>query len=138
MELPASPALAGGGRKSLRQQDMDRLIGYLLLYGVLLSMGLIVAGLAWRFVRTGGFSLDYQISGMNLFQFVVEEFKLALHIEFRPRLLVNLGISVLMLTPFLRVAASVVYFLGVLKNWKYTLFTMIVLAVLSYSLFLRS
>lgn len=138
MELPASPALAGGGRKSLRQQDMDRLIGYLLLYGVLLSMGLIMAGLAWRFVRTGGFSLDYQISGMNLFQFVVEEFKLALHIEFRPRLLVNLGISVLMLTPFLRVAASVVYFMGILKNWKYTLFTMIVLVVLSYSLFLRS
>jgi hypothetical protein len=34
------------------------------------------------------------------------------------------------------VAASVVYFLAVLKNWKYTLFTTIVLAVLTYSLFL--
>ncbi|MGE5326190.1 MAG: DUF1634 domain-containing protein [Deltaproteobacteria bacterium] len=117
---------------------MDLLIGHLLLYGVFLSIGLIVAGLVWRFFRTGEFWLDYQISGMNLFRFVVEEFKLAIHIEFRLRLLVNLGIAVLMLTPFLRVAASVIYFLGVLRNWKYTLFTMVVLAVLSYSLFLRS
>ncbi len=138
MAVLGSPVAANGGMKTMRQQDMDLLIGYLLLYGVLLSLGLIVAGLCWRFLSTGHFSLDYQISGMNLFQFVVEEFREAALFHLRPRLLVNLGIGVLMLTPFLRVAASVVYFAGILRNWKYTLFTMIVLAVLSYSLFLRS
>ncbi len=138
MGVIQSSAETNGRKKSLRQQDMDLLIGYLLLYGVLLSLALIAAGLIWRYLLTGNVWLDHQISGMNLFQFVVEEFKLAIHMQFRPRLLVNLGIAVLMLTPFIRVAASVVYFAGVLKNWKYTVFTLIVLAVLSYSLFLRS
>ncbi len=132
------PAETNGRKATLRQQKMDVLIGYLLLYGVLLSLALVAMGLGWRYLRTGNAWLDYQISGMNLFQFVVEEFRLAAHIQFRPRLLVNLGIAVLMLTPFLRVAASVVYFLAVLRNWKYTLFTSIVLVVLAYSLFLRS
>jgi hypothetical protein len=35
------------------------------------------------------------------------------------------------------VAASVVHFAGVLRNWKYTFFTAVVLSVLIYSLFLR-
>ncbi len=42
-----------------------------------------------------------------------------------------------MLTPFIRVGVSIVYFMGVLRNWKYTCFTAAVLLVLTYSLFLR-
>jgi uncharacterized membrane protein len=42
-----------------------------------------------------------------------------------------------MLTPYLRVVASVVYFMAGLRNWKYAVFTGFVLAVLTYSLFLR-
>ena len=116
---------------------MDTLVGYILQDGVLLSLALIVAGLFWVWLRTGRFALDYQVSGVNLFQFVVEEVRLVARGEVRPRLLVNLGIAVLMFTPFVRVAASVVYFMGFLKNWKYTLFTAFVLTVLTYSLFLR-
>jgi uncharacterized membrane protein len=48
-----------------------------------------------------------------------------------------MGIGVLMLTPFVRVLASVFYFAFVEHNWKYTLFTAFVLSVLTYSLFLR-
>jgi uncharacterized membrane protein len=44
-----------------------------------------------------------------------------------------MGIGVLMLTPFVRVLASVVYFAFVEHNWKYTLFTAFVLSVLTYS-----
>ncbi len=116
---------------------MDVLVGYILQTGVLLSMALVGAGLAWTWLRTGGLVLVYRITGMNLFEFTVYEVRLALHGTFGPRLLVNLGITTLMLTPFVRVAASVVYFVIVLKNWKYTLFTAFVLAVLTYSLFLR-
>jgi uncharacterized membrane protein len=57
--------------------------------------------------------------------------------ELRPRVLINMGIAVLMLTPFVRVLASVFYFALVERNWKYTLFTGFVLCVLTYSLFLR-
>ncbi|MHB8653152.1 MAG: DUF1634 domain-containing protein [Terriglobia bacterium] len=120
-----------------RQFEMDTLVGYILQDGVLLSLGLIIAGLIWRWFRTGTLTVDYQITGMNLFEFVTAEVRLAVHGAVEPRLLINLGIAVLMFTPFIRVAASVVYFFAVLKNWKYTIFTSIVLIVLTYSLFLR-
>jgi len=120
-----------------RQLEMDVLVGYILLCGVLLSMALIVAGLLWKYIQTGGVRLEYELAGMNLFQFVVSEIHLAALGQIRPRLLINMGIVVLMLTPFFRVLASVVYFLVVLKNWKYTAFTLFVLLVLTGSLFLR-
>ncbi len=120
-----------------RQFEMDVLVGYILLGGVLLSMALIVAGLLWKYIQTGGVRLNYELAGMNLFQFVTTEVHIATLGEIRPRLLINMGIVVLMLTPFFRVLASVVYFLAVLKNWKYTGFTLFVLLVLTGSLFLR-
>lgn len=126
-----------GPRQATLKRDMDTLVGYILLDGVLASLALIVTGLFWRWLKTGQLWLDYQISGMNLFQLVVEEFRLAGHGAVRPRLFINLGIAVLMLTPFLRVMASVVYFMIVLNNRKYTFFTLMVLLVLTYSLFLR-
>jgi len=125
------------GRETALQLDMDVLVGYILLTGVLLSLTLITTGLVWAWFRTGRLEVNYPITGVNLFQFVVGETRLAAQGAIRPRLLVNLGVTALMLTPFVRVAASVVYFMGVLKNWKYTLFTAIVLTVLTYSLFLR-
>ncbi len=124
-------------RRTAAQTRMDTLVGYLLLGGVLLSMGLILVGMAWRYAATGSVSLDYSIRGMNLYEFVSAEIRLALAGQWRPRLFVSGGIVVLMLTPYLRVLASMLYFMLALKNWKYTLFTGIVLAVLTFSLFLR-
>lgn len=122
---------------SPRQFEMDTLVGTILQDGVLLSLGLILVGMVWRWLRTGSLAINYQIAGMNLFQFVLDEIRLAVHGAVRPHLLINLGIAVLMLTPFIRVAASAIYFMGVLRNWKYTFFTSVVLTVLTYSLFLR-
>ena len=120
-----------------RQAAMDEWVGYILLCGVLLSMALITVGLVWRYAKTGDVASDYQISGMNMADFALTEFRAVRAGDFRPRLFINLGIVVLMLTPFFRVAVSVIYFMFALKNWKYTLFTAFVLAVLTYSLFLR-
>lgn len=119
------------------QAKMDLLVGYLLLAGVGLSIALIVVGLAWRLILTGHFSLDYKIAGMNLFEFLVLEIRTAASGQLRPRTLIDAGIAVLMLTPYVRVVASMFYFMIALKNWKYTLFTGIVLGVLTFSLFLR-
>lgn len=119
------------------QEKMDRLVGYLLLGGVALSMALIVVGLIWRFVRIGHFSLDHQLAGMNLFQFLLTEIRSATTGNLSPRTLVDGGIAILMLTPYLRVFASMIYFMVGLRNWKYTLFTGIVLGVLTFSLFIR-
>jgi uncharacterized membrane protein len=120
-----------------KQIKMDVLVGTILLAGVLLSMILVVVGMFWKWKHTGSVQVNYPLKGMNLFQLVVQEIHLTVHGDLRPRLFINLGIVVLMLTPYLRVMASVGYFFSVLKNWKYTLFTSIVLIVLTYSLFLR-
>jgi uncharacterized membrane protein len=125
------------GLEQSRQTQMDVLVGYILLSGVVLSLILISAGLFWKFLQTGELRLDYQLAGMNLFEFVSSEIRLATQGQIRPRLLVNMGIAILMLTPFLRVLASMAYFFAVSKNWKYTLFTLFVLLVLTRSLFLQ-
>ncbi len=117
--------------------DMDLLVGYILLIGVSVSLVLVLAALIWRWRETGRVEFDYQITGMNFFEFLVTEIRLAVHGSLRPRLLLSLGIIALMLTPFLRVLASMLYFMVALRNWKYSVFTAFVLAVLTYSLFLR-
>jgi len=117
--------------------DVDLVIGYVLLGGVLTSMALLATGVAWHDVRAGELGLDYRLGGTTLFGFVVLDVQQLVAGEFRPRLLVNLGIAVLMLTPYARVLASMVYFGCVERNWKYTAITAFVLAVLTYSLFLR-
>lgn len=117
--------------------DMDAIVGYILLIGVLISLALVIAALIWRWANTGALSFDYRITGMNLFQLVLKETRLATQGALRPRLLLSLGIAMLMLTPYIRVLASMVYFMAALKNWKYSIFTAVVLLTLTYSLFLR-
>jgi uncharacterized membrane protein len=120
-----------------KEFDMDLLVGYILLAGVLLSILLILIGLIWNWVQTGQLGIEYGIQGMNLFGFVRREVIRLVTGNFRPRLLVNWGIAILLLTPYTRVLASMLYFFFVEHNWKYTIFTAFVFGVLTYSLFLR-
>lgn len=132
----SSPPTPNDARE-YRQLRMEVLVSHILIGGTVLSIALISTGLLWKYIESGGLRLDYELAGMNLFQFGASEIHLLVVGETRPRLLINMGIVVLMLTPFLRVLASMVYFFSVLKNWKYTLFTLFVLLVLTRSLFLQ-
>ena len=120
-----------------RHFDMETLIGNILSLGVLTSAAFLTAGILWRWINTGHPQLDYGISGTNLFEFWISDIRQVTCGAFRPRLLINLGIAVLMLTPYLRVLASMIYFAAIERNVKYTVFTGLVLCVLTYSLFLR-
>ncbi len=124
------------GAASSAQARMDTLVGTLLLIGVMASLALVAAGVIWSYLRTGHMVPNYRIVGMNFFAFAVATAAGLRHGRFTPKLLINTGIVTLMLTPFLRVLASMLYFLTV-KNPKYTAFTAFVLAVLAWSLFLR-
>lgn len=117
--------------------DMEVLVGYILLIGVLLSMALIATGVVWHWLATGQLGLVYSIGGMNLFGFVLADIQQMFAGAFRPRLFVDLGIATLMLTPYVRVFASMLYFAFLERNGKYTVFTAVVFSVLTYSLFLR-
>jgi uncharacterized membrane protein len=120
-----------------RHPDMESLVGYILLTGVLLSVILLASGLCWHWMKTGHLRIEYPIAGMNFFEFFISSFRQIASGHLFPRLMINMGIGVLMLTPFVRVLVSMVYFAAVEHNWKYTCFTTFVLAVLTYSLFLR-
>jgi uncharacterized membrane protein len=124
-------------RAQAQEAAMDALIGYVLFGGVALSAVLVTAGLVWHWARTGQLGVDYIIPKMNLFEFVVADVRQVATAALRPRLLISLGIAALLLTPYVRVLASLLFFAFVERNWKYSAFTGFVLAVLSYSLFLR-
>ncbi|NWG02264.1 MAG: DUF1634 domain-containing protein [Syntrophaceae bacterium] len=117
--------------------DMEILIAYILLAGVLISSALLAVGLVWHWARWRDLRFEHSITGMNFFEFILSTFRQVSSHEIRPRFILNLGIGILMLTPFVRVLASVFYFILKERNWKYTLFTGFVFCVLTYSLFLR-
>ena len=117
--------------------DMELVVGSILLAGVLSSIALLSIGLAWHWVTSGNTVLDYSLGGTTVFQFVIMDIQQLTRGTLRPRVLVNLGIAVLLLTPYVRVLASMLYFALVERNLKYTVFTAFVLLVLTLSLFLR-
>ena len=114
---------------------MELVVGSTLLIGVPSSIALLTVGLAWHWVKRGNTVLDYSLPATTVFRFVVATSAAAR--PPRPRVLVNLGIAVLLLTPYVRVLASMLYFALVERNLKYGVFTAFVLVVLTYSLFLR-
>lgn len=116
---------------------MDTLVGGVLLAGVATSLVLIAAGMLWHWAATGSGRLDYSIGGTNLVGFVVDDARALAAGSLRPRALVNLGIAVLLLTPYVRVLASLCYFALAERDWQYTAITACVLAVLTWSLLLR-
>ena len=117
--------------------DIETLIGYILLGGVLLSLALLLIGLSWHWAMTGHLRLDFLIAKTNLFQFVRADIGQALSGDWRPGLLIKLGIAALLLTPYTRVLVSMFYFALVERNWKYTVFTGVVFSILTYSLLLQ-
>jgi len=128
----------GSGRPGGRRgPDIEIVISYILIAGVLTSLVLIVAGLGVYAAERRSIVPDYTLPRDNLYAFIAFTFRRLL--EGRPtgESLMDLGIIVLMLTPFIRVLMSVFLFAFAERNRKYTLITLWVLAVLAYSLFLR-
>jgi uncharacterized membrane protein len=116
--------------------DFDRFIGTLLRAGVAGSVALVAAGTLWHCLNTGAPEPDYSLAPANLFRFLVDNLEHWTSGTLRPRFLIDSGLCLLLLTPYLRVLASVVYFAAVEKNLKYACFTSFVFAALTYSLFL--
>jgi uncharacterized membrane protein len=112
-------------------------IGTSLLSGVLASAAFLLAGLSWRWAATGSPQFDYVLPRTNILNFAREELILSMQGGIRPRLLLNFGLVILLFTPYMRVLLSLIYFCFIERNWKYTVFTGIVFAVLTYSLLLR-
>lgn len=120
--------------ETAQQWKMDMLVGSILFVGVMLSLSLVAAGLFWKWARTGTLTFFHFGTGADLLRLARSGANLE---RFTPGSLVSAGIDVLVLTPYLGVLASALYFSLALKNWKYGLFSCVVLAVLTYSLFIH-
>lgn len=113
---------------------MEQFLGTLLRTGVMLSAALVLAGGMIYLDRHGAEETDLKVfqgepAELRNVEGIVEA---ARHL--RGRGIIQLGLLVLIATPVARVFFSAIGF-GRERDWTYVVFTLIVLAVLLYSLF---
>jgi uncharacterized membrane protein len=96
--------------------DLNRGIAHVLRGGVLLSVGVLLAGLVIAAIEGSGFPSQVLEPGQLLGPLV----------RFRPQALLSLGVLILVLTPVVRVALSLVGFLKE-RDGTYVAITAIVL-----------
>lgn len=114
-------------------ERVDTVIGRLLQTGVLVSSLVVLAGGILYLVRYGGTHPSYahfrgEPSGLHTVHGITSS---ALALESRG--IIQFGLLLLVATPVARVLFSVFAFI-LERDWAYVLVTLIVLAVLSYSL----
>jgi uncharacterized membrane protein len=117
-------------------RNLDRLVSSILLAGVILAVILLVIALAWQWVSTGRYGSFPAIAATNLLGYMVYTFQNATVLGLSPTILANGGIAVLLLTPFVRVFASVLFFGFREHNHVFTAITAFVLVVLGIVLFI--
>ena len=119
----------------LAQTDkrIDELMGLLLRSGVILAAAIVFAGGVVYLARHPFPSTNYRVfqsepEGLRTISGILREAE-----AFKGRGLIQLGLLVLIATPIARVMFSVLAFCYQ-RDWKYVVFTLIVLGLLLYSL----
>src|ERR1700748_640567 len=114
-------------------QKMDAIMGILLRSGVVLAATIVLVGGVLFLIRHKTPVTDYHIfsgepSDLRSISGIFDDVK-----AFKARGLIQLGLLALIATPVARVMFSLFAFLYQ-KDWKYVVFTAIVLGLLLYSL----
>ena len=130
-----SEAITNGaaGDQLKADQKMDAIMGILLRSGVVLAAAIVLVGGILFLMRHKTPVTDYHIftgepSDLRTISGIFSDVK-----AFRARGLIQLGLLVLIATPVARVVFSLFAFIYQ-KDWKYAVFTAIVLGLLLYSL----
>jgi uncharacterized membrane protein len=121
-------------KRGWSDERVEQLLGNLLRAGVLAAAAVVLAGGVLHLSRHGADPADYHV-----FQGEPADLRSPVGIvgdalEWRSRGLIQLGILLLTATPVARVAFSVIAFAGQ-RDYLYVAVTLIVLALLLYSLF---
>jgi uncharacterized membrane protein len=114
-------------------KTMERIVGRLLQTGVLLSAAVVIAGGVWLMSRSGSAVVDFRQfrAEPRELRSVSALLKTASRPE--PEAVIQFGLMLLIATPVARVIFSMVAF-ALQRDRAYVIITMIVLAVLAYSL----
>ncbi len=121
---------AASGNKKGRMQE---LLGTLLITGVASAAAIVLLGGISYLVKYGAFHQDYGVfrGEPSSLRHLGGIFRLAGSLESRG--IIQAGLVVLIATPIARVAFSFAAFLRD-RDWMYSIFTLVVLAALTYSL----
>ena len=121
----------------MRRLTLEDVIGYILVIGVATSLLIESAGLALYVADRGAIEIDLSdleacARPRDFFAYMIDVTSSVLG---NPNYasVMALGLVLLMLTPYIRVVASVVYF-AFYRNYKYVVITLIVFAILTASL----
>ena len=121
------------GKKEIK---LEIILSYMLIAGVIASLSLMITGIILFYIDTGNLNISRSpqmfIQGKNFFSFIFELLQ-GQKMQSPSISFIVAGTVVLMLTPFIRVVVSLIYF-AVVKDLKYVFITFIVLAILTISL----
>ena len=117
----------------MTDQRMQQVVGRLLQAGVMLSAAVVIAGGAWLLARSGWSAPAYHYFHAEPPQFRHVSGLIASLARPTPEVIVQLGLVLLIATPVARVVFSMVAF-AIQRDRTYVVITLIVLAVLAYSL----
>ncbi len=121
------------------ESKLETVISFLLIIGVVASLFLEVVGLMLFYGHYASLNIMQNsfvfVHGENFFSFVATLFQ-GEYTQNNAFLFMTIGLVVLILTPYVRVVTSVIYFAWK-KNRKYVLVTLFVLIILTISLALH-
>lgn len=123
-------------REFWAERDMELFIGKLLRYGVMLACGITLFGAIVYLYQNHGISIEHYKPTPDDMPFPGTEYYLRELSTIIPRVLsfdgaaiIQLGVCVLIATPILRVAFSVIVFL-IERDYMYVVITLIVLSII--------
>ena len=122
------------------ESKLETTISYLLIIGVALSLALEIAGIAIFYKSHGNLDILLQdkamfIQGQDFFSFLYQLFARG-PMQNTGIFLMTLGVAALILTPFVRVIVSAMYFAWK-RDARYALITAFVLVAITVSLALH-
>lgn len=116
-------------------QRIQTWIGIVLLYGTLLSTGIVITGGIAYLMQTGGTPFQHELFQVQTTTTVREIWQFAF--SFTPLGLIQLGLLLLIATQALRVAMLGVFY-AFMKDCKFACISLFIFVVLIYSSFCRS
>jgi uncharacterized membrane protein len=124
-------------KKVASEEKLELTISCILIVGVIASVAMEAIGILGYYNSNGNLNIifrpEFALQGADFFTYSGNAFFQVMNGGWTPLQILSLGIIVLMMTPYVRVAASVIYF-GLVRNPKYLIITLFVLIILTASL----
>ena len=116
--------------------DRESFLAAILKTGLVVGLGLLIAGSLWQRQSTGHVQFERSLQGGNILQLLIDACRPTSALRWPQRFL-HVGISVLILTPYARTLMSAWYFGYVERDYRYAIYSGGASLLLTYILLLR-